>query len=424
MSQKISLALLIACAIGAGSSADAQTPSQNSPQNDTGTSDSGQYCEPIPLDHFNGDNELTPTIVQTWVRACMDERSDELTGSDKLTRNLSRTSAFGGIGALASGLTQQAAGTTNAWVAIGLAPVLADDVQQRQRVSAIRHGFLARLDQLQCRARFLDHSTTNINGAREQIDAKAGSLEDLVAQELESLPERVIEGTAVAPYDAIIREALRLVQEARDLQAYAGLLAEDDEIARLEAIAYNYLAEEYQLMRRQTLARPEVTFRSILASPLRMAARVVEGEPNATYTHQSVATPQQSTFSARYSVGMDLDERDIRQMNLRVRAPHYLLVPAAKRGAARALLLKMGELSEQSILLRREIVLFIDAATNDDPAACPTFRLSERTVTTTTTTTESAVTPPPPPPPPPSPERPRNDDSSRSEGDNPQPPER
>lgn len=349
----------------------------------------GEYCRLIDLEEHNG-GDLTIEFVQEAVSECIAVRSRELRASDRRTRTLSRTSALGGLGALASGLTAQAAGTTNAWVAIGLAPVLADDVQQRQRVSAIRHDFLARLEQLQCRAKFLDDNMDDLQTQSTALSGAIQSIENQVESILDDLPPQVREGSREYALVGILEEALRIVEEARFLQSNVASLSDEGEIARLEAIAYNYLAREYESMRRGTLARPEVTFRSIIASPLRLAARVVEGSgsPPATYTYQAFVTPDNRTFAGRYRVTIDVVPEELRSMDLRMEAPHHFRAPSQYRALAEQVRADARELAAQSAQLRRDLLLFVDAAVEEDPAACPTYRLSER-----------AVAAPPPPAP-------------------------
>ena len=177
-------------------------------------STSDQYCQPFALDPYDDAPDPDLSMVQEAIRACMIERERELSRSDERTRTLSRVSAVGGAGTLVSTLTSAAVGTTNAWAAIGLAPIIADDVQQRRRVSAIRHDYLARLDQLQCRSQFLSETTSALEQERATLLRKIEALETLIGSALDRPQPRGPTNPSREAYNHIVEEALRVVEES------------------------------------------------------------------------------------------------------------------------------------------------------------------------------------------------------------------
>ncbi len=335
-----------------------------------------QYCAPLdPSTLPNENDSAARDAVAAAIQLCTNERESELTEGDRVTRRWSRVSAGGAVGALVSGLTAQAAGTTNAWVAVGLAPVLADDVQQRRRVVGIQHDFVARLAQLQCRADFLLEEQGYMSNDSNALNENATALENLIAAAMRHVVWDAEPGTPEAQFKAIVSEALRLVEQASLLEAYVGSLRADKGVERLEAISYNFLVAEYERMRRGTLARPELTFRSILAAPLRAAANVVGGPGQAApIAYNSLVVPESSTFGARYVVSASVTSAEITALNLRLAAPHYLWAPPNRQAQARAILERAQQLSVEGVELRRYLLQFVDAATTENPTACPTYR--------------------------------------------------
>lgn len=143
---------------------------------------------------------------------------------------------------------------------------------------------------------------------------------------------------------------------------------------RLEAISYNYLAAEFERMRRGTLARPELTFRSILAAPLRTAARVVGGPEDGSVPYNSLVQPEAESFSATYSVSASVTRNEISGLQLRLEAPHYLRVPANRQAEARELLSLAQSLSTDAVELQRYVGQFLEAAADQNPSSCPTYQ--------------------------------------------------
>ena len=215
------------------------------------------------------------------------------------------------------------------------------------------------------------------------------------------------------------------------------------EITRLEAISYNYLAGEYQNHRRESLARPEATMRAILSAPFYAAADTINGKagashpsgggddpaasdppagqsntgtpagadhsaggPGATNNPQTLleayrfAAANDSGYSARYHVGLDYPPENELTASLRIDAPLYLLAPPARHRDAYNLVWAATNASDAAVPLREHLLHYVDAAANEDPMPCPTYRLSA----------------PPSPPPPPAP-APSHDGEDKPDAD-------
>ena len=212
---------------------------------------------------------------------CLDHLDRELAEMDDSTEWLSAASIVGALGAVASGLTAQSTGTMNAWLGVGVSPIIADDIRQRPQIEQVFIGVRHNLLQLRCRAIFLESFHTRLT--RDQVELRRDlnvlrahliRIVDADRSILDALP-------AQAPrykLRRILEEGFRIVREAERLARRVDYLPEIETIRTLEQAAYNHIVGEFGEELRSRNVTPVRAFRGVIAAPFRATAAFLSGE--------------------------------------------------------------------------------------------------------------------------------------------------
>lgn len=269
-----------------------RTPDPDEDTNPQGSGDSGEQ-----------ESKGGPTSVNQEIEACLGFASEKLAQLDDNTEWLSGASLVGALGAVASGLTGQAAGTMNAWLGLSLGPVVADDIQQRPQLQQIFANVHLNLTQMRCRANFLVSQHQALDAQQGQLKEEVARLENV----LRGLPESVLTAStgARAKLGAIAREGFRVLGEARRLVRRIELMPTPEEIELIQQASYNNIVNEMNAELRARNISPLTAFRGVLAAPFRSTANFLAGGGGDVPNYATQIPPSTVNLTAAFRLRAD-----------------------------------------------------------------------------------------------------------------------
>ncbi len=370
---------------------------------DTDPPEAGEPCATFSPseDESLGSNQLqqhNATALREAERECLLDLGIELEKIDDSTEWFSAASIVGALGAVASGLTGQSVGTMNAWLGVGLSPVVADDIRQRPQIEEIYVGVRQNLLQMQCRSTFLERHYSYLSWKRSQLSDNADSL---LAHLITTVDERPNLMSATTDPNLklrrIVEEGFRVVGEARRLARRIDFIPDAEEIVLLEQAAYNNIVGEMAEALRARNLSPLNAFRGVLAAPFRATATFLAPEgngapPNYASVIQSRPVDLNAAFRLRLQSIWTTPSSTWVGGGI---VPNYYEVPTGRdRVAAQAIEAATAELLTLGIQVEDDLTIFVGLA-RESGDFCPGELASDQ---------ESAgqplppVSPPPPPP--------------------------
>lgn len=369
-------------ALGAGGEAWAQVDIERAVRQSD--DDDGRHCERIESADRTGS-------ARTTIAKCIQRLRARVGREDNTTNNLAAMSAAGGLGVVVSGLTSQAAGTLNAWAGVGLLPAMFDDIQRRPRINRLNRDTISLLEQLQCRASYLEVS-------HKQLQEQGGTLsryaETLAEQSDALLGQARLNnpgaGTPDYSLKLIAAEGQRVSREADRMLSRLQYLPSTNAVRSLETHVYNNILGERDDLISDGRSSPFSVFRAVLAAPFKATATFIGGTQDGaapTYSSHIAQTGPGLTVNYQFEFPDSVDAAIA--WRPQSAPPSYVTTASADRPGAELIEDLTDRTAAQGFLVEREFQRFVETAEQDGDT-CPRRPTLTQPITGTPTKPEGA----------------------------------